>query len=100
MFVGACFFLQFNMWSALGARNPLSDQLFNRRDRFVVERCDDGQRGAGAACTAGAADAVNVVVGMMRDVEIEDVADGGNIEAAGGNIGGDQKRNVAFTELV
>src|SRR5580692_9349100 len=100
MLVGASLFLQFNGWTALGAGNALSDQLFNRRDRFVVERRDDGQRGAAAARTAGAADAVNIVVGMMRDVEIEDVADGRNIEAAGGNVGGDQKRNVAFTKLV
>ncbi len=49
---------------------------------------------------ASAADAVDVVVGMMGNVEIEDVADGGNIEAAGCDVGGDQQRNFALAELI
>ena len=53
-----------------------------------------------AAGAAGAADAVDVIVGMMRHVEIEDVADGGNIEAAGGDVGSDQQRNLALAELI
>ena len=36
----------------------------------------------------------------MRYVEIEDVADGGNIEAAGGNVGGHQHRDVTLAELI
>ncbi len=56
----------------------------------MIERGDDGDRGAGAAGAAGAADAMNVIVGMMRDVEIEDMADGGNIEAASRDVGRDQ----------
>ena len=36
----------------------------------------------------------------MRHVEIEDVADGGNIEAAGGDVGGHQQRNFALAELI
>ena len=43
---------------------------------------------------------MHVVVGMMRHVEIEDVADGGNVEAAGGDIGGDQQRDLALAELI
>ena len=43
---------------------------------------------------------MHVVVGMMRHVEIEDVADGGNVEAAGGDVGGDQQRNLALAELI
>ena len=86
--------------SAFGVRNGLADQLFDRHDRFLVERGDDGDRRAGPPRTPGAADAVDVIVGMMRDVEIEDVADGGNIEAAGGDVGGHQQRNLAFAELI
>ena len=42
----------------------------------------------------------HVIVGMVRHVEIEDVADGGNVEAAGGDVGGDQQRNLALAELI
>ena len=37
---------------------------------------------------------------MMRHVEIEDMGDGGNIEAARGHIGGHQQRDFALAELV
>ena len=76
--------------AAFGAGNGLPDQLFDRDHGFLIERGDDGDRGAGAAGAAGAADAVDIVVGVMRDVEIEDMADGGDIEAAGRDVGGDQ----------
>src|SRR5476651_1683957 len=69
--------------------NGLPDQLFDRDHGFLIERRDDGDRGAGAPGTPGAADAVDVVVGMMRHIEIEDVAGNGNVEAAGGDVGGD-----------
>jgi microcystin-dependent protein len=36
---------------------------------------------------------------MDRHVEVEDVADVGNVEAAGGDVGGDQQRELAIAEL-
>src|SRR3984893_13031377 len=68
--------------------NGLPDQLFDRVHGFLIERSDDRDRGAGAPGAAGTADAMDVVVGMMRHVEIEDVAGGGNVEGAGGGGGG------------
>ena len=53
---------------------------------------DDRDGGAAQAGAAGAADAVDVIVGMVRHVEIEDVADGRDVEAARGDVGGDQQR--------
>jgi hypothetical protein len=85
---------------AFGERNALPDQLFDRAYRFVIERGDDGNRSAGAARPAGAADPMNIIVGMVGNVKIEDVADRRNIEAAGGDIGGDEERNVALAELI
>src|ERR1700676_5213237 len=82
------------------AGNGLSDQLFDRDHRFLIERGDDRDRGAGASGAAGTADAMDVVVGMMRHVEIEDVAGGGNVEAARCDVGGDQQRNFTLAELV
>ena len=50
------------------------------------------------AGAAGAADAVDVVVGVMRHVEIEDVAHFRNVEPAGGDIGRDQQLGLALAE--
>src|SRR5436309_397146 len=96
----AVFGLGVNFVVALGARNLLADQLLDRGHRLGIERGDDGDRSPGAAGAAGAADAVNVVVGMMRHIEIEDVTDHGNIEAAGSDVGGDQHRNLTLAKLV
>jgi len=85
---------------AFDAGNGLSDQLFDRGDRFVIERGDDGDRGAGAPGAAGTTDAMDVIVGMMGDVEIEDVAHRGNVEAAGRDVGGNQQRNFTLAELI
>ena len=78
----------------------MTDQLFNRDDGFLIERSNDGDRGAGASRASGAADAMDVVVGMVRDIEIEDVAGRRNVQAAGGNVGSDQQRNFALAELI
>ena len=75
-------------------RDGLADQLLDRRDALLVGRRDHGDGGAAAPGAPGTADAVDVVVGMVRHVEIEDVADGGNVEPARGDIGGDQQRRL------
>ena len=80
-------------------RNGLTDQSFDGTDRLAVDRCDDGDCDATAAGAPGAADTVYVVIGMVGHVEIEDVTDFGNIEAASGDVGGDQHRYLALTEL-
>ena len=57
---------------------------------LVVEggKRDGDTRRSGAA---GTADPVDIILGEFRQVEIDDVADAGNIEPAGGNIGGHQQ---------
>ena len=49
---------------------------------------------------AGAADAVHVGLGVGRDVVVDDVADPLDVEAAGGDVGGDQDVELAGLELV
>ena len=80
--------------------DALADQLLDGLDGLLVRRRHQRDRGAGASGAAGAADAVDVVVGVMGNVEIEDVAHRGNIEAAGGDVGGDEQRQLALAELV
>src|SRR5262249_33121406 len=78
----------------------LADQLLGRRDASAVGGRDDGDGGAAASGASGAADAMDVIVGMVRDVEVEDVADGGNVEAARGDVGGNQQRDFVPAELI
>src|SRR5215471_6443759 len=81
-------------------RNGLPDQLLDRRDAPAVGGGNDGDGGAAASGAPGAADAMHVIVGVMRDVEVEDVADGGNVEAARGHVGGNQQRDFVLAELI
>ena len=68
-----------------------------QRDRVLLATEADGVAvGAGAR---GAADAVHVVGRILRQVEIEHVADIGNVQAARGDVGGDQHRELALVEL-
>ena len=47
---------------------------------------------------AGAADAVDVILGVDRHVEVEDVADVRDVEAARGDVRGDQQLQLAVAE--
>src|SRR5215831_11592103 len=67
----------------------LADQSLDFADRLAVGGGDDGDGGAALAGAAGAADAMHVVVGMMRHVEVEDMTDVGNVETAGRHVGSD-----------
>src|SRR6185312_5407333 len=61
---------------ALGPRNAAADQPLDGGDSLVViARRDDGDGDAALAGAAGTADAMDVIIGMVRYVEIEDVAD-------------------------
>src|SRR6266550_52197 len=59
---------------------------------------DEGDRRAAAARSAGAAGAVNVPLVLVRRVEIDHVRDVVEVEAAGGDIGGDERRDLAGLE--
>ena len=78
----------------------LLDQLLDvgHQPRVVARDQRDGQaRGAGAA---GAADAVHVVLGVERHVEVEDRRQVGDVEAARRDVGGDQQVDLAALERV
>ena len=52
------------------------------------------------ARTRGAADAVHIVGGVLRQVEVEDMADIGEVQASRGDVGGDQHGELAIMELL
>src|SRR5579862_3344341 len=79
-------------------RDRLADEFFDRRNRLVVDRRHQRDRRAAQTGAAGAADAMDIIVGVMGDVEIEDVAHSRDIETASGDVGGDQQRHLAIAE--
>src|SRR5215216_2496648 len=62
----------------------------------VAERQGDA-RGAG---TRGAADAMDVALGVGRQLVVDDVRDARDVDAARGEIGGDQHAGAAAAEVV
>ena len=49
---------------------------------------------------AGAADAVDIIVRLPRHVEVDDVADAFDVEAARGDVGGDEDVDLVVLEAV
>ena len=100
---------------ALEIRNPLVGDVGarrqgQRRDRLAGGTLDGAQhadftRGnkedgvAGTAGAAGAADAVHVGFGIVRNVVVNNVADTRHVDAAGGNVGGDDDVQRAGFQL-
>ena len=69
-------------------------------DEAALAGRDEADRVARASGAAGAADAVHVRLGVGGDVEVHDVRDALDVEAAGGDIRGDQDVELARLELV
>src|SRR5690606_23917734 len=75
----------------------LPRRIFQQHDAAFVARIGQQYGAAGAAGATGAADAMYVGVIVVRHVVVDDMADAFDIEAARGDIGGDQ--HVNFAEL-
>ena len=70
---------------------------FRKRDRVLLAGEADGVAvGAGSGRSS---DPVNVVRGILRQIEIEHVADIGYVQSAGCNIGCNQYRQLAIVEV-
>src|SRR5215813_5781582 len=78
----------------------LTDQFLDCRDALLVGRGHYGDGCARASGAPGTPDAVNVIVGVMRHVEIEHMAHRRDVEAAGRDVGSDQQRDLALAELI
>src|SRR3954451_5681680 len=88
-----------------GAGDVLAGQLHADRaldaDDVATLRAGGERRGAAVgAGAAGAADAVDEVLGDLRQVVVDDVRDALDVNAAGGDISGDQDAVVAFLEAL
>ena len=81
------------------SKSPCSPSLL--RDRADVARLvadHERDRDAVAARAAGAARAVHVAVLVLGRVEVDDVGDVGDVDAAGGDVGRDERVDVPALE--
>ena len=69
------------------------------RDVGRVLAADVRDADAGAAGAARAADAVHVALAVLRRVEVDDVRDAVDVDAARGDVGGDERVDAAGLEL-
>ena len=76
----------------------LADQILDGGNEFLVAPPDQGDGMAGAPGPARAPDAMHIIVGLEGNIEVEDVTDRGNVEAARGDIARYQKPNLAVAE--
>ena len=72
-------------------RDRVADQLLDRLDREPVLRRGDGEGVALQPGAAGAADAVDVVLGVVRHVEIEHVRQAADVQAARRHVAAHQQ---------
>ncbi len=58
-----------------------------------------GNRGACGASPAGPSDAVDIILRRAREVEIDYMADAGNVKPPPGNIGRYQEPDLSFSHI-
>ena len=78
----------------------LAGQLQHLVDVLRIGRRDDHVGLAAAASAAGAANPVHIVVGVVRYVVVEDVADVRNIEAPGRDVRGAEQLELSLAEAL
>ena len=87
-------------WRPSASYSVLELQLLDEdRHRAPVLGRDERDARARPARAAGAADAVGVGVGVVRRIEVDDVGDVVDVDAAGGDVGGDERLDAAAGEL-
>ena len=80
------------------ARQPAADRLLDGAQAALFLRRHQRERRAGRFGARRAADAVDVVLGHQRHVEVDDVAERGDVDAARRDVGGDQHPVLAALE--
>ena len=74
------------------------ERLVDHLPAVQVRPVDEGDRDARGAGAAGAADAVHVGLVVLGAGVVDDVGDAGDVDAAGGDVGGDQHLQLVLAE--
>ena len=78
----------------------LAGGSFDRAQHVLLARAHEQDRIAAAPGAAGTTDAVDVALGVVGNVVIQHVADAFHVEAAGGDVGGDEDVDLAVLEIL
>src|SRR5690606_24917175 len=78
----------------------LAGGALDHLDQAALARRDEADGVARTPGAAGAADAVDVGLGIRRDVVVDDVRHALDVEAAGGDVGGDEDVELSRLQLV
>ena len=81
-------------------RNRLAGQSFNALEHRAFGGIAEGDRFAGRPGPARPADAMDVGLGFVGEIEVEDMGDVVDIDAAGGEVGRQQHPQLADAEAV
>ena len=81
-------------------RDLIADVLVDRVEGVDIVVAGQGEGLALGADPGGAADAVDVVLGVLRQIEVDDVGDAVDVKTAARDIGGDEDRQLAVAEVV
>ncbi len=84
----------------LGQRNIHVDGFVDRSNKFAVFGYGQHEGLACATCTTGTAGTMDVILGVEGHVEVKDVRDIGNVNAARGNVRADQQGDFARFEFI
>ena len=87
-------------WRVAEPSRRFTGDFLDVRDELQIISTDERDRVTLFARAAGAANAVDVVVRSPRQIEIKDVRDVRNIEAAGCDVGCRQQHDLASAEFI
>ena len=79
--------------------NVLFDQAFDVAEQANVTRFTERNCNPFGRTTTGTTDTVNIAVGILRKVIVHNVGNPRNVNTTGRNIGCDQNRELAITEI-
>src|SRR5690606_11743353 len=77
----------------------LARKLLNLADKAKISVSRERKSCARGASASGTANAVNVILDVLRKVEVDHVADGGDVDPASGYVSRHDDAEIAFAEL-
>src|SRR5439155_9578731 len=80
-------------------RQILAYQLFNSLQHQNFTRIAEGQRNSGCSRSRGPADAMNIILGVVRKLVIDDMRDVFNVDSSCDDVCSDQDPDPSFVEI-